>query len=119
MRKPHTHTAKQSCGQLKFERVDAAFRSRNHRISSGQNRLGNRSGESGDATFSINRVVGSAQRPRFRFTCWYTDADNDMNYIDGAGQLSSTTDLLTALQFKMSSGNINSGVFCLYGRAKS
>ena len=86
---------------------------------SGQNRLGNSTGEGGDATLSFNRVVGSAQRPRFRFTGWYTDADNDMNYIDGAGQLPSTTDLVTALRFKMSSGNIDSGVFCLYGRAKS
>ena len=76
-------------------------------------------GESGDATLSINRVVGSAQRPRFRFTGWYTDADNDMNYIDGAEQLPSTTDLVAAFRFKMSTGHIDSGVFFPYGRAKS
>ena len=67
----------------------------------GQNRLGNSLGEGGDATLSFNRVVGSAHRPRFRITDWYTDADNDMNYIDGAEQLPSTTDLVTAFRFKM------------------
>ena len=84
-----------------------------------QNRFRNSTGEGGDATLSFNRVVGSVQRPRFRSTGWYTDADNDMNYIDGAGQPLSTTDLVTAIRFTMSSGNIDSGVFCLYGRAKS
>ncbi|MEC8774145.1 MAG: hypothetical protein VXX79_04770 [Pseudomonadota bacterium] len=86
---------------------------------SSQKRRGNSTGEGGDATLSFNRVVGSAQRPRFRFTCWYTDADNDMNYIDGAEQLPSTTDLVAAFRFKMSTGHIDSGVFFPYGRAKS
>ena len=86
---------------------------------SGQKRLGNSTSEGGDATLSFNRVVGSAQRPRFRFTGCYTDADNDMYYIDGAEQLPSTTDLLTAIRFKMTTGHIDSGVFCRYGRAKS
>jgi hypothetical protein len=80
---------------------------------SGQKQLGNSTGEGGAATLSFNRVVGNAQRPRFRFTGWYTDADNDMNYIDGAEQLPSTTDLVTAFGFKMSSGCMDSGVFCL------
>ena len=88
-------------------------------FSSGQKQLGNSTGEGGAATLYFNRVVGNAQRPRFRFTGWYTDADNDMNYIDGAEQLPSTTDVVTAFRFKMSSGHIDSGVFCLYVRAKS
>tara|TARA_B100000161_G_C33383537_1_gene338900 strand:+ start:105 stop:314 length:210 start_codon:yes stop_codon:yes gene_type:complete len=37
---------------------------------SGQNRLGDSSGEGGDAALSFNQVVGSAQQPRFRFTDW-------------------------------------------------
>ena len=49
------HTAKQSCGQIQFESVDAAFRSRNHRIPVRSEPTGNSTGEGGDATLSFNR----------------------------------------------------------------
>ena len=118
MRKPHTL---QSNLVGKFNSKVSTPRSGLEIIGypSSQKRRGNSTGEGGEATLSFNQVAGSAQRTRFRFTGWYTDADNDMNYIDGAEQLPSATDLVTAFRFKMSTGHIDSGVFFPYGRAKS
>ena len=74
---------------------------------------GNDSYASANFEFSIYNPADTAIRHVVRFEGSYYEDDNDIHYVYGIGQ-NSTTGLLTGIRFQLSTGTI-SGKFRLYG----
>ena len=79
--------------------------------------IGNATGEVANAIVAIN-APNSTKVKQARFTSTYNrSSDGVVQYVDGAGYYGSTS-AWTGIRFLMSSGNIASGTFVLYGRRK-
>lgn len=76
--------------------------------------LGNAAGESLSVIINIFNPANASADTLFRFSGMMMDSGNKPNHFDGGGLRDSTADV-DGIRFLMSSGNITSGTFKLYG----
>jgi len=79
-----------------------------------QHGLSNSSADSYSATLQLNNPASSSVEQTFYWAGRYRQASNKLCAIDGAGRYNASS-AIDGLQFYMSSGNISSGTFKLYG----
>jgi hypothetical protein len=84
------------------------------------NAVGNAAGENFCGTIKCSNPEQTSTKMLFHFAASYTRAtDGNIQTGGGGGMWATGGAAITALRFKMSSGNIGAGRFSLYGNAKA
>ena len=77
--------------------------------------LGNSTGQNAEFVARVTQPAITTNTKMITYQGSYVDGSNRVGWILGAGDYSASQNALTGVRFIMSSGNITSGVFRLYG----